>query len=230
MHNRLNFDAIQREINTRLDPDSIAIDGRDLRDRLAFVASIAELIIFYDENNQKAGNWYNLVMKDPIILLAVMSKTDYQAAHMQYAQIQPVLEASKGVLTQFTASSQSEQKLSAESQQQLDKAKISIHQLLRLLDGLFQRINQWASYITDSNNPFTLREYLVQQVPLRLSNLLWQRLSLQQYLATQLPHCLPSTPDFSISDFCDIWTAQASETVPLPNSVLEALQELDVVA
>ena len=229
MHNRLNFDAIQREINTRLDPDSIAIDGRDLRDRLAFVASIAELIIFYDENNQKAGNWYNLVMKDPIILLAVMSKTDYQAAHMQYAQIQPVLEASKGVLTQFTASSQSEQKLSAESQQQLDKAKISIHQLLRLLDGLFQRINQWASYITDSNNPFTLREYLVQQVPLRLSNLLWQRLSLQQYLATQLPHCLPSTPDFSISDFCDIWTAQASETVPLPNSVLEALQELETI-
>lgn len=260
MRSRLNFDAIQREINTRLDPDSIAIDGRDLRDRLAFVASIAELIIFYDENNKQAGNWHSLLLKDPVILLAVMSKTDYQAAHLQYAQIQPSLNATKRWIAELPHASNTHNlhkgaatahstdgEHSADSEKPVgsekshsgenathdkhsvdsEKATLAIHQLLRLLDSLFSTINQWASYISDSNNSFVLKEYIVQQVPERLSVLLSQRIAIQSYLATKLPQCLPSTPGLSRRDFCDLWTAQANATAQPPSDTVAALLQLE---
>lgn len=226
MRSRLNFDAIQREINTRLDPNSIAIDGRDLRDRLAFVASVAELIIFYDENNKESGNWHSLVLKDPVILLAVMSKTDYQAAHSQYAQIQPSLSESK---TWFTQEESADEPQTPSSIALTEQQKIAIHQLLRLLDNLFQRINQWAFFLTDSNTNFPLREYLMQQVPQRLSLLLWQRLSLQKYLAKKFPSCVPSIPNFSISDFCSLWQVQPTDPDSAPVSVAQALQQLETI-
>lgn len=233
MRNRLNFDAIQREIATRLDPDSIAIDERDLRDRLAFVASLSELIIFYDENNKQAGNWHSLVLKDPVILLAVISKTDYQAAHAQYAQIEPALTESKSAIDHALAShhnqehSGGEENDGDETPPPVDKSKITIHQLLRLLDSLFKRINQWASYITDSNRQFALRAYFMQQIPLQLSVLLCQRFLIQKYLSAKLLHCIPSTPDYSLDDFCDLWVAQTSATSSVPKSVADALQELE---
>lgn len=226
MRSRLNFDAIQREINTRLDPNSIAIDGRDLRDRLAFVASLAELIIFYDENNKESGNWHSLVLKDPVILLAVMSKTDYQAAHSQYAQIQPSLSESK---TWFTQEQSADEPQTPSNIALTEQQKIAIHQLLRLLDNLFQRINQWAFFLTDSNTNFPLREYLMQQLPQRLSLLLWQRLSLQKYLAKKFPNCVPSIPNISISDFCSLWQVQLTDPESAPVSVAQALQQLETI-
>lgn len=74
MRINVDIDALAGDINRRLDPESIAIDGRDMRDRLAFVAAIADLIVFYDEHNQAAGNWRALVLKEPAILLAVIGK------------------------------------------------------------------------------------------------------------------------------------------------------------
>lgn len=46
MRINVDIDATAGDINRRLDPESIAIDGRDMRDRLAFVAAIADLIVF----------------------------------------------------------------------------------------------------------------------------------------------------------------------------------------
>lgn len=88
MAQAVNSSSRTQQIKCALNPDSVLIDGRDCRDRLAFAARFAELILYYNQDNQLSGSWQSFFVKDPVILLAVISKTDYTRDHMQFAQLQ----------------------------------------------------------------------------------------------------------------------------------------------
>ena len=45
---------------TMLDPAGVAIDGRSLRDQLAFAHALAAKLVYYDETNRPAGTWEGL--------------------------------------------------------------------------------------------------------------------------------------------------------------------------
>ncbi len=88
MAQAVNSSSRTQQIKCALNPDSVLIDGRDCRDRLAFAARFAELILYYNQDNQLSGSWQSFFVKDPVILLAVISKTDYTREHMQFSQLQ----------------------------------------------------------------------------------------------------------------------------------------------
>lgn len=88
MAQAVNSSSRTQQIKCALNPDSVLIDGRDCRDRLAFAARFAELILYYNQDNQLSGSWQSFFVKDPVILLAVISKTDYTRDHMQFSQLQ----------------------------------------------------------------------------------------------------------------------------------------------
>ncbi len=127
---------------TYLDPACIKIDGNNHRDRLAFVANYARLILYYDKNNQQRGNWQAFFLKEPAILLAAISKTNYSVYHQEYTELE-------GSLVQFPS----------------ETTQISCaNQLCRLLKELFCILNQWMHFMQQGTSPYSLRTFLVNKI------------------------------------------------------------------
>lgn len=106
-----------------LDPASIKIDGRNNRDRLAFVAAYSQLILYYDQNNQLAGNWQSFFLKEPCILLAAISKTDYSYHYSEFVRLGLDKTGSDSGVAD------------------------SINRLIPLLKKMFETINQWFYFL-----------------------------------------------------------------------------------
>ncbi|MCF6437569.1 hypothetical protein [Pseudoalteromonas sp. MMG022] len=223
MHNRLDFVTMQAQLNARLDTNSIALDGRDIRDRLAFVASLSELILFYDEQNQIAGDWRGVVLKDPVILLAVISKTAYQSMYFRFNQITGPLAHIKHWLSQ--------QKEPQDAQALVLPPSLNNHcisQLLLLLDQLFETINSWVENLELSTVDFDLRDYILQQITGSIGKQLWQRLALQDYLSGQLSECVPKPSEARFSDFNPNWfTNKRTKNNTHVENAFDALQGLE---
>ncbi|OHU93544.1 hypothetical protein BIW53_19565 [Pseudoalteromonas byunsanensis] len=216
---------MQAQLNARLDPNAIALDGRDIRDRLAFVASLSELVLFYDEQNQPSGDWRSVVLKDPVILLAVISKTAYQPMYFRFNQIIGSLEKVKIWLSQ-QHKTEDEQPLSLP--QNLNNHCIS--QLLLVIDQVFEAINNWVGYLEKSTVDFDLRDYILQQVTGPIGQQLWQRLALQDFLSSQLIGCVPKPSDSRFSDFNPNWfTNKRIKNTMSAQSPLDALQRLEQI-
>lgn len=209
MRINVDIDALAGDINQRLDPDSIAIDGRDMRDRLAFVAAIADLIVFYDEHNQAAGNWRTLVLKDPAILLAVMGKTAYQPLHFRFNQLQKRLKELQALPA--TASPN-------------DEDKQAVAHLFSLLDSMFGQINTWHHYLPQSAVTFPLQKFVSEEVNATLSPCLWRRVDMQIWLAQAWPDC--PLPELDLSLFGDAWQFRGAQ-FSRPRSPQEVLSTLE---
>lgn len=206
-----DIDALTGDINRRLDPDSIAIDGRDMRDRLAFVAAIADLIVFYDEHNQAAGNWRALVLKDPAILLAVIGKTAYQPLHFRFNQLQERLKVFLAQPASFVPS---------------DDDKQAVAHLFSLLDSMFGQINTWQHYLPQSAVSFALQKFVAEEINQTLSPCLWRRVDLQIWLAQAWPSC--TLPSLDLNEFGDAWQFRGAQfsRPDSPQKVLSTLENL----
>lgn len=209
MRINVDIDALAGDINRRLDPDGIAIDGRDMRDRLAFVAAIADLIVFYDEHNQAAGNWRALVLKDPAILLAVIGKTAYQALHFRFNQLQERLKPFQSLPANASPN---------------DGDKQAVAHLFTLLDNMFGQINTWHHYLPQSTVTFPLQKFVSEEVSATLSPCLWRRVDLQIWLAQAWPECALPTLDLSV--FGDAWQFRGAQ-FSRPRSPQEVLSTLE---
>ncbi|WP_054017479.1 hypothetical protein [Pseudoalteromonas sp. R3] len=201
MKNRLDFATLQAQLNACLCPDSIELDGRDIRDRLAFVADLSELILFYDEQNQPSGDWRKVVLKDPVILLAVISKTVYQSVYFRFNQVQAALEHTKTRVREQIKDDDNEP--AACVLQEQDSRCIA--QLLLLVDQLFDTINSWVEYLELSSVEFTLRDFITTQVEGAIGRLLWQRFALQDFLANKLTASIPRPSESSYRHFAPSW-------------------------
>ncbi|WP_233079888.1 hypothetical protein [Rheinheimera soli] len=162
----MNADAIAENRSSQLaralDPGSIKVDGRNNRDRLAFVAAFSQLILYYDQNNQPAGHWQSFFMKDPCILLAAISKTDYSFYHAEFM----LLEGGK--LKSQTGDAD------------------YVNRLIPLLQTLFATINKWFYFIglNASANTGSLYLFLKKMIEETLAGQLCSMLALQQRICT----------------------------------------------
>ncbi|MBL7727118.1 MAG: hypothetical protein JNM68_05515, partial [Dinghuibacter sp.] len=121
------------------------VDGRTEQDWLHFIAQYAALINFYDQQNQHHGNWQPFVLKDPVILLATISKTNYTSYEKEYRYICTNLNR----LVQ-----RNEAALGGES----------INNLFNFLTSVFLRIGEWVYYMQLTHEPYPLRENVLRQV------------------------------------------------------------------
>ncbi|MDV2900347.1 hypothetical protein R0H17_01705 [Phytobacter diazotrophicus] len=209
MRINVDIDALAGDINRRLDPESIAIDGRDMRDRLAFVAAIADLIVFYDEHNQAAGNWRALVLKEPAILLAVIGKTPYQPLHFRFNQLQERLKQFQALPAAATPNTEDKQ---------------AVAHLFSLLDSMFVQINTWHHYLPQSAVTFPLQKFVSEEVNATLSPCLWRRVDMQIWLAQAWPDC--TLPGLDLSAFGDAWQFRGAQ-FSYPRSPQEVMSTLE---
>ncbi|MFZ0595375.1 MAG: hypothetical protein WAM46_00190, partial [Flavobacterium sp.] len=73
-----------KSLNEALVPNPHLIDGRTEQDWLHFLAEFSKLINFYNDKNKIEGNWNPFLLKDPVFLMAYISKTNYKNLHSSY--------------------------------------------------------------------------------------------------------------------------------------------------
>jgi hypothetical protein len=170
------------EIAIALNPENVEVDGRDSRDRLAFVANFSKLILYYDQNNLLSGNWQPFFLKDPAILLAAISKTEYSAYHAKFMQLQ-----------------------SSDAPSPLPATDIfAVNQLCHLLQSMFYKINQWFHFMELDASLYSLHGFLKKKIEETLSGQLWSMVALQQRLSVENGGIVP--PDTGLyNSFEPVW-------------------------
>jgi hypothetical protein len=149
-------------------PAPLLIDGRTEQDRLGFLAEFASLINFYDKENNIHGNWSPFLLKDPLFLLASISKTGYAKLHTMY--LNTCLRLDK-VLAQA-------------SQIIMDTNIIPVYfnQLFDQLISVFMHFKRWIYYMQRSDDEYTLKTYVIHQTQSNFSKYFWAIISLRQNL------------------------------------------------
>ena len=147
-----------------LDPASAPVDGRSLRDRLAFAATYARLIWFFNLKGERQGDWQDFFLKDPVILTALMSKTDYTAFHTRY------LQYLAGV-------------------QDHDQASLgpAIAGIANLIPDMCQQLDGWLGHMVHSRLPTDLFQVLRTKIDNSLSEALWRAEYVRQIFQRQTP-------------------------------------------
>ncbi len=70
-----------------LDPRYFLPDERSLSDFLKFINRISKLVVFYDENLQKNGDWYDFFISDELFLLAEIESFDLNSLEKDKTEI-----------------------------------------------------------------------------------------------------------------------------------------------
>lgn len=140
------------------------IDGRSEQDWLSFLSRYASLINFYDNTNSINGNWMPFLLKDPVFLLATLSKTSYTEFHSLYLN-------TCNKLSQLL-----------DNKENNDKIHTSFNQLFDQLILIFMHIKRWVYFMQRSDDEYPLKTYAIEQVQINFSKYFWAVVSLRQNL------------------------------------------------
>ncbi|MCA2997713.1 MAG: hypothetical protein ING75_03835 [Rhodocyclaceae bacterium] len=191
-----NFATRPNPYLAALNPACIPIDGRDSRDRLAFVATYTRLIQYFDSKNKLAGNWQAFFLKDPAILFAEISKTDYEACHARF------LSADEGLRH-------------ASSDAVRD---VFVNQLCSLLRDIFRTLNQWLRFMGIRTELDHLRSFLEKKIRESLSAQLCLFISLQQRLSVQTNRGVEAPDTDLYRNFEPLWHERAYRLTELASA------------
>ncbi|WP_163411031.1 hypothetical protein [Flavobacterium ajazii] len=153
-------------LNESLIPAPALIDGRTEQDWLHFVAEFSRLINFYNDTNTIEGNWNPFLLKDPVFLMASISKTNYKSLHTVY----------KTICNEVQKSSQNTVDVSLNSQ--------ALNKLFDHLNKIYKIIESWTNYMLKSSEKYDLKNYIFHEVQTKLSIDFWAIQSFRQYLFT----------------------------------------------
>jgi hypothetical protein len=183
-------------LSESLVPGPQLLDGRTERDWLNFLCEYATLINFYDNNNNIRGHWAPFLLKDPVFLLAHISKTNYAAFHSLY--IHSCFKAQQSMLSKGDISH-------------------SLNALFDQLTAIFMHIKRWVYYMQRGTEEYELKKYVTSQVRNNFSKYFWAVISLRQnlYLSAAIGHIAPvDTSKFYFFDENDekIWKENKGKT------------------
>lgn len=151
-------------LNESLIPNSVLIDGRTEQDWLYFVAEFSKLINFYNDTNTIEGNWNPFLLKDPVFLMASISKTNYKNLYAVYKTI--CTEIQKQTLNTNTGNLNSK----------------ALSKLFDHLNTIYKIIESWTHYMQKTNEKYDLKNYILHEVQTKLSVDFWAIQSFRQYL------------------------------------------------
>jgi len=185
-----------------LTPSQVLIDGRTEQDWLSFLTEFATLINFYDSDNTINGNWSPFLLKDPVFLLAYISKTGFNKYHSLYnttcATLSGVLRVADG-----------------------HKAGTDLggyfNQLFDQLFTVFMKIKRWVYFMHRSPEVYDLERYAKHQVHITFSKYFWALIAFRQnlYMTSKIDGIKPVDPTkFYFFDAYDenIWKKNKDNT------------------
>lgn len=172
------YNALRSMERSLTDPGQL-VDGRSEKDWMHFIAQFAGLVNFYDQHNRPLGNWEPFVLKDPVFLLASISKTN--AGHLYTSYRNTGLHVDR--LLQRDAASPA--------------VGESFNRLFDSMVKAFLVIRRWVYYMQLSGEEYALKNYTVQQVKMVFSKYFQAIISLRQnlYLTAYIPGITPVDHD-----------------------------------
>ncbi|KAF2341844.1 hypothetical protein [Flavobacterium tistrianum] len=151
-------------LNEALVPSPHLIDGRTEQDWLYFLTEFSKLINFYNDTNSIHGNWSPFLLKDPVFLMASISKTNYKKLHTDYknscTEIQRLVQKENGGIPHSNA----------------------LNNLFDRITAVYKIIERWAYYMLRNSEIYDLKTYILQEVKTRLSVDFWAIQSFREYL------------------------------------------------
>lgn len=174
--NVIDQNSAAAALEKALIPGPSLIDGRSEKERLSFLCEFASLINFYDNTNRLNGNWQPFLLKDPVFLLASISKTDYREEHQLFvktcANLQALIDKQNSVTPTVTDSG--------------IPGEITrlFNQLFDQLTRIFLQIESWTHYMQMGNEEYDLKKYVIDQVKETFNAYLWAVLSLRNFLSS----------------------------------------------
>jgi len=166
----IDQNSIIQSQEAALVPGPLLIDGRSEQDMLYFLTEFATLINFYDNTNAISSNWAPFLLKDPVFLLAAISKTNFARYQSHYREISLKLEQIYG----------------AEARAKVVVPTL-INRLFDLLIGIFIKIERWTYYMQNSAPLYNLKKYVLHQVKTNFSVYLWAIIALRDKLSQVSP-------------------------------------------
>jgi len=188
-----------------LDPLTIQVDERSVSDHLNFAAAYGGLINFYDKHNRKNGSWRPFLLKDPMILLSAIGKTDYSSKHLLFILLSKKLETvdwTVGYLKNLIPGPEA-----------LPHIRLLV-QLFSLIQSIFIDINDWLVQMDNSRQDYRLKDFIKKRVSDNLAPVLWRFLALRriasqvcpQEILEQLGSKETLAADYSVfADFHPLW-------------------------
>ncbi|MCH2193461.1 hypothetical protein [Kordia sp.] len=159
-------------------PSASLLDSRTETDNLRLLAEFASLFNFYDRTNTINGNWSPFLLKDPVFLVASISKTPFQKAYSLF--INTCLQLKKVI----------------SDTSKTDFISNAFNQLFDQLSYIFQVIERWTHYTQESTLEYNLKTYIINSVKDTYGLILWSLLDLrkQLYNYQKSPHTTPNIP------------------------------------
>jgi len=151
-------------LNDALVPNPYLIDGRTEQDWLYFLTEFSKLINFYNDSNTIEGNWSPFLLKDPVFLMASISKTNYKSLYSDYKngcnEIQRLVKNENGGNPHSRA----------------------LNNLFDRITAIYKIIERWTHYMLNNTEIYDLKTYILQEVKTRLSTDFWAIQSFREYL------------------------------------------------
>lgn len=151
-------------LNESLVPSPYLIDGRTEQDWLYFLAEFGKLINFYNVSNTIEGNWSPFLLKDPVFLMASISKTDYKKLYSIY----------KSNCTKVLQSVTNDYSISIKSN--------ALEQLFDHLTAVYKIIERWTHYMQNTAAMYDLKNYILHEVKAKFSVDFWAVQAFRQHL------------------------------------------------
>ncbi|MEP2935615.1 MAG: hypothetical protein ABJM06_07840 [Gilvibacter sp.] len=170
--------ALLSQQNALLPPENL-IDGRTPQDHLNFMVGFAGLINFYDKQNVLNGNWAPFLLKDPAILLAVISATNFENRHRLFVKTLHKISSIFSVIKM-----QKENDFESESTLEADLT-IAVTGLFDQLMSIFLDLNTWAIYLDRSQNEFELKTYVFEKLKSHTGATCYALVTLRQVLVNE---------------------------------------------
>ena len=145
-------------------PKPTLLDGRTEADRLRFLVDFSTVLNFYNSDNKIYDNWAPFLLKDPVFLLAFISKTNKENHFDIFNRIRNL--SYKAI----------------NSKKKKKKGLEIINQLFLQLFEVFLTIERWSHYMGESDVSYKLKKYVYQEVEDTYSGEFWALDELHQYL------------------------------------------------
>lgn len=162
------YDALL-SLEKALVPSPALIDGRTEQDWLCFLAEFATLINFYDDDNNINGNWSPFLLKDPLFLLAAISKTRFDRYHSIYLSNTRSLQQ---LINKITA-----------DEKDADAIAFFFNRVFDELTRVFMEIKRWIYYMQlSAATAYPFKSWIIQQATNTYSKYFWAIINLRQAL------------------------------------------------
>jgi hypothetical protein len=164
INQHIAFHSIEKALDTSQD----LVDNRSEVDYLDFLVRFSSLLNYFNAENRVSGEWNVFLLKDPVFLIAHISKTNVNRYESLFQKNITILdkESSKPNAAFKTS----------------EKIRTATVEVFHLLFDVYSELVQWTYFMQHYPKDYLLKKYVLQEVKDRYSPLLWSLLWLRNQL------------------------------------------------